>query len=224
MSEEEEKHESFSVFCQRCNKYVEATVGSTAFGPITERIAALVGDDIEIGGANVQYQVAFCGRCGGPFLRQLIKCETADFEEQHYEQILFPMLRQIDLAGVPNSIERRYENAARSFSAGLYEPCAIMCGKCLDALCHELKAKGQNLKDKLSTLLKQGTIDKKLFDWADQLRIVRNDAAHDLSIHIGLDDARDALEFVEAILMYTFTLDRKFEAFMKRRQRRSASP
>ena len=69
MSEEEEKHESFSVFCQRCNKYVEATVGSTAFGPITERIAALVGDDIEIGGANVQYQVAFCGRCGGPFLR-----------------------------------------------------------------------------------------------------------------------------------------------------------
>jgi hypothetical protein len=224
MPEEEEKRESLDLFCPRCNRHVEAKIGSSAYGTITEEIAALISDDIEIGGASIQYQIAFCGRCAGPFLRRLVKCESADFAVQHYEQILFPVIRQFDLTGVPNSIGRSYEQAARSFSAGLYEPCAIMCGKCLEALCREMKATGHNLKDKLSTLLKQGTIDEKLFDWADQLRIVRNDAAHDLSTHLDVDDARDAIEFVEAILMYTFTLDRKFEAFTKRRQSKSASP
>jgi hypothetical protein len=52
---------------------------------------------------------------------------------------------------------------------------------------------------------------------ADELRIVDNDAAHDLSPNISKEDARDCLELVDAILIYVFTLDKKFQEFRKRR-------
>ena len=47
--------------------------------------------------------------------------------------------------------------------------------------------------------------------------MVGNDAAHDLSLTVSKEDARDCLDFVDAILIYVFTLDRKFQEFKSRR-------
>ena len=62
-----------------------------------------------------------------------------------------------------------------------------------------------------------GHSDQKLLTWADELRLIGNDAAHDLDIVIDQIDAQNALEFVEAILMYVFSPTRKFEEFKNRR-------
>ncbi len=74
---------------------------------------------------------------------------------------------------------------------------------------------------RLESLRKNGHIDQKLLTWADELRLIGNDAAHDLDIVIEQVDAQDALEFVEAILMYAFSLTLKFEEFKKRRASKS---
>ena len=66
-------------------------------------------------------------------------------------------------------------------------------------------------------LRERGHIDQKLLAWADELRLIGNDAAHDLHVVIEQVDARDALEFVEALLMYAFSLNRRFEEFKNRR-------
>jgi hypothetical protein len=52
-------------------------------------------------------------------------------------------------------------------------------------------------------------------------RLVGNEAAHDVEAAVTADDARDILEFTEALLMYVFTLDTKFRSFAERRKRRA---
>lgn len=95
-----------------------------------------------------------------------------------------------------------------------------MCRKCLDGLCAQEKAEGRTLKDKLRRLQAAGMIDARLLLWADQLRIVGNDAAHDVNVSMAKDDARDAIAFVEAILMYVYTLNARFKEFCERRSAR----
>lgn len=62
-------------------------------------------------------------------------------------------------------------------------------------------------------------IDTKLHSWTDSLRLIGNDVAHELDIEIHPQDAKDALEFVEATISYIFILGQKFHDFELRRQR-----
>jgi hypothetical protein len=95
-----------------------------------------------------------------------------------------------------------------------------MCGKTLEAVCVLLGEDNGTLERRLRRLRDTGKIEAKLYDWANALRLVRNDAAHDLSAPVSKDDARDCVEFVEAILVYVFTLDRKFPGVRKTAQAR----
>jgi hypothetical protein len=165
-----------------------------------------------------EYAIALCCKCNTVFLVE------SDFYEIPGEvcapqdvSVLYPNDRNISTEGIPETVLRAYDAAIRSYRAGLYEPCVIMCRKCIEALCHEFGAVKGNLKERIERLQKNGQIDDRLLTWADELRIIGNDAAHDLDINIVQVDAQNALEFVEAILMYVFSLTRKFEEFKKRR-------
>lgn len=216
MSDNEQK--TLDLFCPNCNILVQAKVRGTAYGPVTEEVAGLCGPEDSLYGA-VRYEVAICGRCSGPFLIETRSTELpGEFIADQESRVLFPSTIPPALVGVPIDILRAYEQASRAYTAGLYDACAIMCRKCLDGLCQELKASGRNLKDRLAYLADSKTIDSRLHEWADQLRIVGNDAAHDVSVILDKNDAKDSIEFVEAILLYTFTLNKKFSAFIERRK------
>ncbi|HAA85638.1 MAG TPA: hypothetical protein DCE14_04705 [Kosmotogaceae bacterium] len=60
-------------------------------------------------------------------------------------------------------------------------------------------------------------IDNRLAEWADGVRAVGNEAAHDTETELTKDDAKDALDFTEAIIMYVFSLNTRFESFKSRR-------
>ncbi len=107
--------------------------------------------------------------------------------------------------------------AARSFSASLFEPCVLMCRKCLEAICKNFGAKGSDLNSKLQSLSDAGQIDFRLLNWAHQIRLIGNEAAHDPDTKVTKLDARDVLDFTEAILIYVFSLTSRFEAFRARR-------
>jgi hypothetical protein len=47
-----------------------------------------------------------------------------------------------------------------------------------------------------------------------------NEAAHDTQTELSKNDARDALDFTEALLMYVFVLNGRFEAFSARRKQK----
>lgn len=207
------------LFCPQCNILVSARVRATAMGSVTEEVASMIGPEDSLYAA-LRYELALCGRCSGPFLVETRSYEVpGEFTSDDRQRVLFPMARPAVTEGVPLTAARAYDQAARSFQAGLYEPCAIMCRKCLEALCVELQASGRTLKAKLDDLQKKGVIDTRLLEWADQLRVVGNDAAHDLDLVIDKDDARDAIEFLEALFLYTFSLGKRFEAFVLRRKK-----
>jgi hypothetical protein len=98
-----------------------------------------------------------------------------------------------------------------------------MCRKTLEGLCAEHNVTGKNLVQALRELKEQNIIEQRLYEWADALRISGNEAAHDVSVTVTAEDARDILEFTNALLEYVFTFRDKFEAFKERQaQRRGA--
>ncbi len=207
---------TIDVVCQSCNVQIAATVVATYVKSIRKYHDLEPVDDFY---DVIEYALVVCGRCESVSLVESKHSEVPEgFSVPQGERILYPTNQRISTDELPASIVSPYLDAARSFQVGLYEPCVIMCRKCLEALCHELNGNlKRSLKQSLEVLHKSGQIDQKLLAWADELRLIGNDAAHDLDVRIEKSDARDAFEFLEAILMYTFLLNRRFEDFKARR-------
>lgn len=209
--------EEFDVYCPDCNVIVAAKVvaegnggfRSEAINPLDEIHAEYHGD---------HYYVCLCRRCSQPFLiRQSLYGIPAEFETVTDEAILYPIQKRLPIQGVPNTIKSAYDQAARSFSASLFEPSVLMCRKCLDAICRSFGATGHDLNSKLQNLFNGDHIDSRLLNWAHEIRLIGNEAAHDHDAKVTKRDARDVLDFTEAILIYIFSLTSRFEAFRARR-------
>jgi len=208
----------FDVFCPGCNILVAAKVAAEGSGGFrTDAISPLDGVETEYHGEH--YYVCLCGRCNQPFLiRQSLYGIPAEFESVTEEVVLYPTDKNLALGSIPNAIQSAYDQATRSYSASLFEPCVLMCRKCLAATCENLGAKGRDLNSKLQSLFEGGHIDSRLLNWAHEIRLAGNEAAHDLDTNLTKRDARDVLDFTEAILIYIFSLTSRFEAFRTRRE------
>jgi hypothetical protein len=95
-----------------------------------------------------------------------------------------------------------------------------MSGRALEALCRHFATKKDMLFEGLKELHEQGIIDKRLYEWGDELRKHRNLAAHACGVKFNMTDAKDLYDFSSAIWDYVFVLTEKFEAFKKRQAKR----
>jgi hypothetical protein len=183
--------------CTRCEAVVNA-----------ELIASyeLEGD----GALPYNYCFLKCPKCERPFL--------ADNDEFFGPIRLYPPQDDRINPLLPDPLKDAYREAISCFKSKAYTATAIMCRKTLEGICVEHKAKGSNLVASLKDLKDKGVIENRLYEWADALRISGNEAAHDVSVTISAEDARDILEFTNALLEYIFTFRDKFEEFKKRRE------
>lgn len=210
---------TFDVFCPECNILVAAKVVAEGNGGFRNDAVNPI-DEIGAEYHGEHYYVCLCGRCGQPFLiRQSLFSIPGEFETVTSETILYPDERKLPLDGVPNMIKSAYDQAARSFSASLSEPCVLMCRKCLEMTCNNFGAKGRDLSSKLQGLFDGGHIDNRLLGWAHEIRLLGNEAAHAPGTKVTKRDARDVLDFTEAILIYVFSLASRFNAFRGRRKK-----
>ncbi len=203
-------------FCPTCNCLVAAEVKGQASGLPTEDLMEHLAPG-EDGFHGVRYAIAFCPSCNGVFLERSTTTEPSDYQ---YREILFPHPQKRAVSGLPESLKRAFESASSCFETGNYDACLVMCRKCLDGTCVLLGEGSRNLKENLKRLRESREIDERLWTWANQLRLTGNEAAHDLDAEVSREDACDSLEFVEAILLYTFTLKRRFRRFQERRRAR----
>ena len=189
---------------------------SNATNPIDEADAEYHGD---------HYYVCLCKRCNQPFLiRQSLYGVPGEFETVTDEVVLYPSEKKFPLDGAPPTLKSAHEQAVRSFSASLFEPCVLMCRKCIEATCKILGANGRNLNAKLQSLYDTGQIDSRLLNWAHEIRLIGNEAAHDPDIKVTKRDARDVLDFTESILIYVFSLTSRFDKFRARRTKAKSKP
>ena len=207
-------NQSVEGFCPECNRMSELQVRAEAYADAPRQLFDQLDpgeDSLRVG----RYSIASCPKCGGVFLHVSAKSEPSGFT---YEAMLFPTSNRRHVSGIPERVRRSFLSAQSCFDTGNFEPCVVMCRKCLKTLCVCLGAQNGSLASRLRKLRDSGIIVPQLYEWADALRLVGNDAAHDLDICISKQDAVDSLDFVEAILMYIFTLDQRFRDFQARRQ------
>lgn len=208
---------SFDVFCTECNMLVTAKVIAKGQGEFDSKsIGPIDGLDTEYYGEL--FITCLCGRCAQPFLIQQSRYGIpGEFETVTDQMILYPLEDSSVTENLPDVLKNVYDQAVKAFKASLFEPSVLMCRKCLEGICSILEVEGRNLNVKLDNLQQDGHIDSRLLDWAHQIRLIGNEAAHDINVPVTKLDAKDVLEFTEAILIYVFSLTKRFEAMKERR-------
>ena len=118
--------------------------------------------------------------------------------------------------GIPEKIQACLGEAQKCLHATAFTACVAMSGRALEAMCRHFGTQKEMLFEGLKELHERGIIDKRLYEWSDELRKHRNLAAHATGVNFNLVDAKDLYEFSMAICEYVFVLTAKFEAFQKR--------
>ncbi|MBK3746649.1 DUF4145 domain-containing protein [Pseudomonas balearica] len=117
----------------------------------------------------------------------------------------------------PVEIRAAFQEACTCYRTRAYTASAIMCRKTLEGTCAAHGVEERNLSASLKKMKELTLIDDRLFEWSDALRVVGNEAAHGVNVAISQADAKDAIEFTNAILDYLFSYRDRFEQFKKRR-------
>ncbi|MHB9133320.1 MAG: DUF4145 domain-containing protein [Armatimonadota bacterium] len=187
------------VECPNCEKVVEAEVKGSV--------------DCDNEWMTETYCLLCCPKCAKPLL---VVYNDLTIEDEDPFRLYPPQLKRPHHTW-PKSVIVSYEEAVRCLQAKSYTAAAIMCRKTIECVCHEKKAVGKSLQQKLNDLKANGVIESMLYEWADALRLMGNDAAHEPDTVFAKQDAVDMLEFTDALLGYVFTFREKFSAFQQRR-------
>jgi len=117
---------------------------------------------------------------------------------------------------IPDIARNSLVEAKLCFKAKAFSACAVMCGRAIEGICVHYQTKNKSLAKGLEELREKRLIDDKLFEWGEALRMHRNIGAHATATKISKDDARDLLDFTQAICEYIFVLTEKFNKFKER--------
>ena len=197
------------VECQNCEAIVDGEV-----------IASYEDHEDKSEGMEGKYSFLKCPRCRRPFILLQVD-DGAGWNEP--VRLYPPKDIGISLA-IPNSIRLAYEEARTCFRAKAYTATAIMCRKTLEGIAEEFKITSRNLASALKEMKEKGVIESRLYEWAEALRISGNEAAHGVGATISPPDAKDVLEFTNALLEYVFTFQHRFEQFKKRQVKLKIPP
>ncbi|MFG2043147.1 DUF4145 domain-containing protein [Dactylosporangium sp. NPDC048998] len=117
---------------------------------------------------------------------------------------------------IPKELRDVHNEARICFRAKAYTAAAVMVRRTLEGVGQNLGTKPGSLISSLKELESRGLIEGRLLEWAQELRVLGNKAAHFAGGAINADDARDALELAEALLDYVYVFSAKFEQFKSR--------
>ncbi len=165
----------------------------------------------------LEYKYSFlkCPQCNEPILTLQVQANAEGWDKP---KRIYPLQDKQVNQSFPKPIKNAYQEALDCFKNESFTAAAIMCRKTLEGICRVHGIKTANLQSDLREMKDKGIIESRLFEWAEALRIFGNEAAHDINTTISMQDAKDIIEFTNALLEYVFTFNDKFNEFNKRRQ------
>jgi hypothetical protein len=193
----------FSHYCAGCERKSSQKV---LFRYVNHRI------DEEI---PTEYTFTECRRCGGPnlFMRE---DEGFGFPRGAYEY-LFPGDGR-DMHGVlPFEAWIHYRKAVEYEQGHKWDAVVLEVGRSLEALVQHLAPKVRGLAAGLAHLRKLGVFSEELFQWADQIRVLRNQSAHPSQESFSARDAKSAFDFLDGIAHTLYYTRMDFESFKRQR-------
>jgi uncharacterized protein with PIN domain len=209
----DDRHE----YCPDCNATVTISMKSEWVSNLVDERGNRIHDLDRVYHHDV-YSFGLCAGCEAPFFFHDHFVGVEDRVLPECSEVLYPKAQTRALEDVPAQLVDAFEEGTRCFRAGNYNAAALMARRTVEMLCEIEDAEGRTLYNKLEYLKSDGKLDPTLLDWAHGVRLGGNDAAHNVTSSMQKTDASDLIELVEAILMYTYTLQSKFEAFRQRRE------
>ena len=135
---------------------------------------------------------------------------------------VYPRTRRLLGSSIPPLARQSIDEAERCMQAGAYLAAAAMCGRALEAVCRHFGTKDTYLGQGIKELKDKGVIDLRLYQWSEELKDARNNAAHATDAVLTAQDAEDLLSLAYAIIDYVFLLALKFDRFKERKAKRAA--
>lgn len=132
-------------------------------------------------------------------------------------QVLWPGDDRTPSPLIPEQLRRELLEARDCVRARAYSSAVVMIRRLLEGVCRDHGVTAHPLFKGLHELRRKGLIDGRLPAWAEQLRVIGNEAAHIGGGPIDQSDAEDAVGLAEALLDHLYVVTPRYEAFVKRR-------
>ena len=121
-------------------------------------------------------------------------------------------------SAVPISIAADFSEALRCFFIRSYKACVAMCRRSVEASCHDLGAKGNNLKERIDNLAATGRITEPLKDMAHKVRLTANEELHGKPEDLDMftePEAEGIVEFVREYFHHVYVMPEKLANYGK---------
>jgi Domain of unknown function (DUF4145) len=202
------KYESFIAECQTCKARTSHSV-------------AVSHDHVSSDGCTEQYVLAPCDVCEemALFYREDPESEAPmNAEPTFWWEVvnrLWPAPDRCLGFLVPKAIDSAYLEAVKGVEAGLPMASSVMVGRALEAACKDIVPDAKGIHDGLKKMLKSGALSEEMYQWADSIRVLRNDGAHATENKFTLNEVNESLDFLQALLMIIYELRPKFARHRK---------
>ncbi|MCX2450063.1 DUF4145 domain-containing protein [Pedobacter sp. PLR] len=196
-------------YCPACNSIVETGVIFTYTYDVSYT------DELQNEGTEII--LSKCLNCDRPVLTEE---QFRNIEEHSWinsKAQLYPVTDNIALKNAPGIVINPYKEAAKCYRAQAYDACVIMCRKGIEAICNDKGELKGNLADKLKNLKNKNVLETTLHSWANELRLIGNDGAHSHDQIVTQQDAKDSIDFFDALITYLYHLVSQYDKLKARR-------
>jgi hypothetical protein len=210
---EDKPREKITQHCPDCNSIVEAEI-------LFEYVHSVKTiDELQCEGTLVK--LAKCINCERPILLSEDFIEIEDQSYPHGKIQLYPDNESTFIANAPLKILNPLREAVKCFKATSYQACVIMCRKGVEAICQDKGESKGNLDTKLKNLKDKGILENTFYKWSNELREFGNTGAHSHESEISKQDAKDTIEFFEALILFLYHLVDKYDKLLERKNEES---
>jgi hypothetical protein len=165
---------------------------------------------------DVRVSLLRCEHCKEPALVSQSDWDQNGAWDQDPAQLWPAAERQLS-AAVPHRLRNVHAEARRCFGVQAYTAASVMVRRTLEGLCEDHGVEARSLVEGLRALAAKGLVEGRFLEWAQELRVLGNNAAHFTGGMISREDAGDALDLAEALLDYIYVFSDRFEKFKARR-------
>lgn len=174
--------------------------------PTLSRVWASAGMTERIDGKSANYWAAYqCRSCG-----QVAAAEGLMLSNSFQVSHIYPAAREAhqDIPDVARTFLQQAMDTLHSPDAS-----AVMSGSAVDAMLKELNYKDGSLYARIDQALADNLLTKGMADWAHSVRLGSNRPRHSDSEkpHVTGDEARQSLDFAEALGNFLFVLTKRIE-------------
>jgi hypothetical protein len=169
----------------------------------------------------VFYYFGHCVKCHRPGLVGDVETGPSPWDREPIPQV-YPAARTVD-AVLPPKVDESFREAMQCEVAGAHLATAVMVRRTLEAIGREFAPEARPLFRALHAMKDKGLISDELAQWGDALRFIGNIGAHPTDDVVAPLDAREALDFLVAIVETIYVLRPKFQAMKARREKQKAA-